>query len=122
MNGTQAIAKVCDQLLHYVTITTHPNAGICYKACDMILVIHTNASYLSEAGGKSRTSAHLYLTNHNDEIFNNSAILNLSSSSNTSCHLHPKPNSLHYIMDANSRSLLAPHIKRWDIRNTNAPW
>jgi hypothetical protein len=76
-NGTQAVAKACDQLLNYVA--THPNASICYKACDMILAVHTNVLYLSEPGGKSHASAHLYLTNHNDKTFNNGAILTLSS-------------------------------------------
>jgi hypothetical protein len=35
-NGTQAVAIACDQLLDYVA--THPNAGIRYKTCDMILL------------------------------------------------------------------------------------
>ena len=76
-NGTQAIAEACHQLLDYVA--THPNAGIRYHVCDMILAIHTNASYLSELGGKSRAAGHFYLTNQNDEDFNNGAILTLSS-------------------------------------------
>jgi hypothetical protein len=76
-NGTQAVATACDQLLDYVA--THPNAGIRYKTCDMILAVHTDASYLSEPGGKSRASAHFYLTNVDDEDFNNGAILTLSS-------------------------------------------
>ena len=45
----------------------------------MILAIHTDASYLSELGGKSRAAGHFYLTNRNDEDFNNGAILTLSS-------------------------------------------
>jgi hypothetical protein len=48
-NGTQAIYYACHQLLDYVA--THPNAGLWYHACDMILAIHTRASYLLEAGG-----------------------------------------------------------------------
>ncbi len=50
-NGTQAVADACHQLLDYVA--THPNAGLQYHACDMILAVHTDASYLSEAGRKS---------------------------------------------------------------------
>jgi hypothetical protein len=57
----------------------HPDAGIRYHACDMILAVHTDASYLSELGGKSRAAGHFYLTNQNDEDFNNGAILTLSS-------------------------------------------
>jgi hypothetical protein len=51
-NGTQAMADACHQLLVY--IATHPNAGLQYNACDMIFAVHTDASYLSKAGGKSR--------------------------------------------------------------------
>jgi hypothetical protein len=76
-NGTTAVAKSCQQLLNYVA--THPNAGICYKACNMILAVHTDASYLSKQEGKSRVSAHFYLTNDSDKEFNNGAILTLSS-------------------------------------------
>ena len=74
---TTAVAKSCQQLFDYVA--THPNAGIRYKACDMILAVHTIASYLLEQNGKSRASAHFYLTNHDDEEFNSGAILRLSS-------------------------------------------
>jgi hypothetical protein len=38
-----------------------------------------STSYLSELGGKSRATGHFYLTNRNDEDFNNGAILTLSS-------------------------------------------
>ena len=76
-NGTQAVADACHQLLDYVA--THPDAGIRYHTCDMILAVLTDASYLSEIGGKSRAAGHFYLTNRNDEDFNNGAILTLSS-------------------------------------------
>ncbi len=45
----------------------------------MILTVHTNASYLSKAGGKSRAAGHFYLTNQNDKNFNNRAALTLSA-------------------------------------------
>ena len=76
-NGTQAVSDACHQLLDYVA--THPDAGIRYHTCDMILAVLTDASYLSEIGGKSRAAGHFYLTNRNDEDFNNGAILTLSS-------------------------------------------
>jgi hypothetical protein len=43
----------------------------------MILTDHTDASYLSKAGGKSRAAGHFYLTNQNNENFNNGAVLTL---------------------------------------------
>jgi hypothetical protein len=76
-NNTTTVAESCQQLLDY--IATHSNAGICYKACEMILAVHTNASYLSEQNGKSHASAHFYLTNHANKEFNKGSILTLSS-------------------------------------------
>jgi hypothetical protein len=76
-NGTTAVTEACQQPLNYVV--SHPNAEIRYKACNMILAVHTDASYLSEQAGKSCASAHFYLTNHNNKEFNNGAILTLSS-------------------------------------------
>ncbi len=76
-NGTRAVADACHHLLDYVP--THPNAGIQYKACNMVLAVHTDVSYLSEPGGKSQAAGHFYLSNHNYEDFNNGAILALST-------------------------------------------
>jgi hypothetical protein len=45
----------------------------------MVLSVHTDASYLSKPGGKSQAAGHFYLSNHNDEDFNNGAILTLST-------------------------------------------
>jgi hypothetical protein len=58
--STETMADACHQLLDYAT--THPNAGICYLASNMILAIHTDASYLSEHNVCSWASAHFYLT------------------------------------------------------------
>jgi hypothetical protein len=77
VNSTQAVVDACHQLLDYVA--THPNAIIYYKACNMILSVHTNAFYLSEPVGKSRAAGHFYLLNQNDKDFNYSAIITLST-------------------------------------------
>jgi hypothetical protein len=45
----------------------------------MIITVHTDVSYLSKAGGKSRAAGHFYLTNQNDKNFNNGAVLTLSA-------------------------------------------
>ena len=45
----------------------------------MLLTVHTDASYLSEAGGKSHAAGHFYLTNQNNKNFNNGAVLTLSA-------------------------------------------
>ena len=46
-------------LLNYAT--THPNAKIRYTASDMILYIHSDASYLSEPQARSRAGGHYFL-------------------------------------------------------------
>jgi hypothetical protein len=74
-NDTWAVADACHQLLNYVA--THPNAGIPYKACNMVLSVHMDTSYLSEPVGKSRAAGHFYLSNCNDKDFNNGTILTL---------------------------------------------
>lgn len=76
-HGTEATKQACKQLLDYVA--THPNATVKYKASDMILAVHSDASYLSEAKARSRSGGHFYLTNQNDEEFSNGAVLTLSS-------------------------------------------
>ncbi len=45
----------------------------------MVLLVHTDASYLSKPGGTSRAAGHFYLSNCNDKDFNNRAILTLST-------------------------------------------
>ncbi len=74
---TWAVADVCPQLLDYVA--THPNSGIWYKACNMVLSVHTDVSYLSKPSSKSQAASHFYLFNHHDKDFNNGAILTLST-------------------------------------------
>ena len=75
--GTKAVSDACNDLLDYVA--THPNTGIKYQACDMILAIHTDASYLSGPNARSQAAGHFYLTNNKDKDFNNGAIHTLSS-------------------------------------------
>ena len=45
---------------------------------DMILALHSGASYLSEPDEKSRAAGHFYMGKINDESFDNGTILTLS--------------------------------------------
>ena len=47
-------------LINYAA--THPNAKIRYTASDMILYIHSNASYLSEPQARSHAGGHYLLS------------------------------------------------------------
>ena len=50
--GTQTTKEKAEHFLTYAA--THPNATIKFYKSDMILKIHSNASYLSERQGRSR--------------------------------------------------------------------
>jgi hypothetical protein len=58
-NATQQTITNTEQLLDY--LATNPDATMRFKASDMILNIHADASYLSARGGKSRASGHFFL-------------------------------------------------------------
>ena len=75
--GTKDVVAACHQLLFY--LETHPDTTIWYHVSDMILAFDTDASYLSELGGKIRTMAYYYMTNKNQKQFNNGAINVLST-------------------------------------------
>ena len=42
-------------------LATHPNATIRYRASDMVLNVHSDASYLSERGARSRAAGYFFL-------------------------------------------------------------
>eukprot|EP00804_Cyclotella_cryptica_P026588 CCRYP_014016-RE/>CCRYP_014016-RE protein AED:0.30 eAED:0.32 QI:0/0/0/1/0/0/2/0/287 len=58
--ATQNTAAEVHQLLDYVTI--YPTNGITYCASSMILAAHSDASYLTEPGLRSRAGAHIFLS------------------------------------------------------------
>eukprot|EP00957_Ditylum_brightwellii_P177918 13551918-Ditylum_brightwellii.AAC.1 len=76
-DGTEEITKACKQLLDYCY--THPYATLHFLASDMILTVHSDASYLSEKKSRSQAAGHFYLSKINDEEFNNGTILTLST-------------------------------------------
>ena len=53
---------------------SHPDATIRFYASDMILKIHSDASYLSEPKARSRVGGHFYLGNLQEPDINNGAI------------------------------------------------
>ncbi len=62
MDQTKATEKAmnrCTQLFDY--LAGHSNAKVRFHASDMILNIHSDASYLSEAKARSRARGHFFL-------------------------------------------------------------
>ena len=54
-------------------------AVITYNTSDMVLAIHSDASYLSEANARSRAGGHHFLSNNTENPPNNGAVLNIST-------------------------------------------
>ena len=59
-------------------MATNPNAILTYKKSDMILAVHSDASYLSKLEARSRVGGHFYCTNDMEDPPNNGAVLNVS--------------------------------------------
>ena len=64
-SATVDTAASVEQLLEY--ITTYPHNGITYRASDMILAAHSDASYLNERLSRSRAWSHIFLS-ENDPL------------------------------------------------------
>jgi alpha-L-fucosidase len=77
-NTTEVTADKAIKLLNYCN--THPETKIRYHASDMILHIHSDASYLSENESKSRAGGFFYMGSDtkNDKKLTHGAILIVS--------------------------------------------
>jgi hypothetical protein len=78
-NATSNTADKVIKLLNYCN--THPKTKIRYHACDMILYIHSDASYLSEREAKSIVGGLFYMGSSADTAkkLTNGAILIIST-------------------------------------------
>ena len=63
--GTNTTKAKAEHFLKYAA--SHPDATIKYYKSDMVLKIHSDASYLSERQGRSRVGGHFYLGNKDDQ-------------------------------------------------------
>ena len=57
---------------------THPDARVRFVASDMILTLHSDCSFNSEPGSKSRAAGHWYLSKKDNHNLSNGAIMTLS--------------------------------------------
>jgi hypothetical protein len=73
---TQNTMSKIHQFLDYAM--THPDAMITYRASNMILAVHSDASYLSETKARSRAGGHFFLSEDDPSPRNNGAILTLA--------------------------------------------
>jgi hypothetical protein len=75
-NPTERTMALCLQFLDYMA--TQDDAILTYSASDMVLAIHSDASYLSEPNARSRAGGHMFMATDEDIPKNNGAVLNIS--------------------------------------------
>jgi hypothetical protein len=73
---TEHTLKLVKWLLDYAS--SNPDAILTYKISDMILAMHSNASYLSKANARSQAGGYFFCSTNVDNLPNNGAILNIS--------------------------------------------
>jgi hypothetical protein len=75
-NPTENTMIKVKQFLDYAF--THPNAIVTYQASDMVLVAHSDASYLSEANARSRAGGHFFMSSNKSCPHSNGAVLTIA--------------------------------------------
>ena len=75
-----------DQFLDYAA--SQEQAVLTYKASDMVLEVHSDASYLSKSKARSRAGGNFFMSKDVSFPPNNGAVLNLSQIMKQSC---PRP-------------------------------
>ncbi len=74
-NPAERTMELYKQFLDYMA--TQDDAILTYKASNMALAIHSNASYLSEANARSRAGGHMFMASNEEIPKNNGAVLNI---------------------------------------------
>ncbi len=74
-NPTEQTMELCKQFLDYMA--SQDEAIIIYKASNMVLVVHSNAYYLSEPKARSRVGRHMFMAGRDNIPTNNGAVLNI---------------------------------------------
>jgi hypothetical protein len=74
-NLMEQTLALCKQFLDYMA--SQAEAVLTYKASDMVLAIHSNASYLSKPKSCSHMGRHIFMAGRDNIPTNNGAILNI---------------------------------------------
>jgi len=72
--STQGTMKKIVLFLDYAA--SHPDAIVTYRASDMVLAMHSDASYLSVTKARSKAEGHFFLSENEEDLANNGAVLN----------------------------------------------
>jgi hypothetical protein len=75
-NPTERTMELCKSFLDFMA--SQEEAVLTYRASDMVLAIHSDASYLSEPKSRSRAGGHMFMAGKDEIPTNNGAVLNIS--------------------------------------------
>ncbi|KAL3781993.1 hypothetical protein HJC23_013821 [Cyclotella cryptica] len=75
-NPTQLTLSHVKHFLDYAA--SHPDAMVTFHASDMVLAVHSDASYLSETKARSRAGGHFFMSTNDVFPTNNGAFLTIS--------------------------------------------
>jgi hypothetical protein len=74
-NPTEQTMELCKRFLDYMAL--QDKAVLTYKASNMVLAVHSNASYLSKPKACSHAGGYMFITGRDNIPKNNGAILNI---------------------------------------------
>ncbi len=74
-NPTEKTMELCKQFLDYMVM--QEDAIVTYRASNMVLAIHSNASYISELKSCSCMGGHMFMVGKDNIPFNNGGVLNI---------------------------------------------
>jgi hypothetical protein len=57
---------------------SHQDAILTYQASDMVLIVHSNSSYLSKPKARSHARGHFFMSSNVTNPHNNGAVLNIA--------------------------------------------
>ena len=101
---------------------THPDAVVTYnyKASDMVLAIHSDASYLSEPKAQSRAGGHYFLSSNGNNPPNNGTILNVAKIIKAAMSSAAEAKLGALFINAKTAVPFEQCCKNWAIRTTYA--
>ncbi len=74
-NPTEQTMELCKQFLDYMA--SQDKVILTYKASDMVLAVHSGASYLSKPNACSHVGRHMFMAGRDSIPTNNGAVLNI---------------------------------------------
>ena len=112
---TKSKMEKVDQFLDYVASQEH--AVLTYKASDMVLTVHSDASYLNESKAQSRAGGHFFMSKDVSSTPNNGSVLNIEQTMKKSCTWQRKQ-KLGQSMSMHAKlSQLEKSSMKWDTAN-----